>query len=293
MFIFPKNRANVAQKTTSKINMLSTQFFTPQTPCQSFINQQPIASTDIKHILSHTTPNSLLILDIDDTIGRVSQTLGLDAWFQFRIQQYISEGFSDSAALEETIQTYNMAQLASPGMLPVDKDNDMAPLIHGLKNIDVKIIGLTARNHVLVDKTLSFLAALNITFDADILSQQTLTINGRMVVIKEGIIFASGNNKGACLEAVTAHTLLTPSLDSFSNIHFVDDSKRNCEAVANSLVKLSITNFSVWHYTYAQEHLSFDDTHKERAKVQEQHLLKYDQLLNDEQADVIVKNGLT
>lgn len=241
-------------------------------------------STDIAHILSSATPGSLFILDIDDTVGRVSTSIGLDAWFRFRMQQFIIEGHSQSEALRDAIILYNLAQLASNTMVPVDEQNPIAPLIAELKMKGAKVIGLTARNHELTDKTLALLDTLGVAFSTDVLASAAFMLNEKPVVIKDGVIFANGNHKGKCLEL--AQELGHLSLcDTYANVHFADDSKSNCDHVAESLIALKIQKSTVWHYTFAEKYLKFNEEHKARAAIQEKVLTAECILLTDNEAD--------
>ena len=278
----------------SRYNMKKANFFSYRdTPPPAETNQLPllnvkcrvVESADIKYILSHSKPGALVILDIDDTIGRVSQTIGLDAWFRFRIQKYANEGHSDSEALANTIEIYNRAQLASRKMVDVDVNNPIAGLIQELKDNGVKVVALTARNRALTDKTLSLLSALGVYFSDDVLTHGCLLINNKQVEIKNGVIFANGNNKGTCLEHVLDKDHFVSEFSSYSHISFVDDSKSNCDAIASSLISLNVPDWSVWHYKYAEIHLAFKEEAQSRATVQEAHLLKHDVLLTDEEAD--------
>lgn len=243
-----------------------------------------LTCADIAHILSTATSDSLFILDIDDTVGRVSTSIGLDAWFRFRMQQYIMEGHNQSEALANAIILYNMVQLASRTMVPVDETHHIAPLIAGLKAIGAKVIGLTARGHELTDKTIELLGTLGVMFSADVLPNTMFILNEKPIVIKSGVIFANGNHKGQCLEL--AHRLGHITLDgTYGHVHFADDSKRNCDQVAESLIVLNIRKSTVWHYDFAEKHLKFDDTHKARAAIQEATLKAESILLTDEEAD--------
>lgn len=251
------------------------------------IQSKFLTSEKINEILSHVKADSLLILDIDDTVGRVSQTIGLEAWFRFRIEQYAQEKHSSSQALSKAIELYNLAQLASRQMLPVDSENNIAPLIRELKKKGAKIIGLTARNDKLADKTIMLLETLGVAFSDDVLNKGTLIINGKEVIIKNGVIFASGNHKGLCLEHAREQGHFAIDIHSFKDVSFVDDSEKNCRNVAESLTKIKIANSCVWHYQYAEINLKFGQKHKERAAVQEAHLLKHQILLTDEEADIL------
>lgn len=259
--------------------------FFPASQSQEVVSQvQRFTCNDIAHILSNATADSLVILDIDDTVGRVSTSIGLDAWFRFRIQQYITDGHDHTKALTNAITLYNLAQLASRIMVPVDKCNPIAPLIAELKMKGAKVIGLTARNHELTDKTIELLKTLGVTFSPDVFPSVAFMLDEKPVVMKDGVIFANGNHKGRCLEFAQekGHIVLS---DTYAHIHFADDSLRNCDHVAESLIALKIRKCTVWHYTYAEENLKFGDDHKARAAIQETVLREESILLTDEEAD--------
>lgn len=260
------------------------QFFSASENNEEASQVSRFTSTDIAHILSSATVGSLFILDIDDTVGRVSTSIGLDAWFRFRMQQFINEGHSQSEALRDAIILYNLAQLASKTMVPVDEHNPIAPLIAELKMKGAKVIGLTARNHKLTDKTLELLGTLGVTFSADVLPSVTFMLNEKPVVMKDGVIFANGNHKGKCLEFAQELGHISLS-DTYANVHFADDSKSNCDHVAESLIALKIQKSTVWHYTFAEEYLKFSEDHKARAAVQEGVLTEEFILLTDNEAD--------
>ncbi len=243
----------------------------------------------MRHILSHAKPDSLVILDIDDTIGRVPQTIGLDAWFRFRVQQYALEGHESSQALLKAIEIYNLAQLASTQMVVVDPTLDIGALIREQKENGVNVIGLTARNHVLTEKTLSLLDTLGISFSDGVLKDGAFILNEKLVEIKNGVIFANGNDKGICFEEVRTQGYLKKELGSFCGVDFVDDSERNCHAILAAFERLNLTAISrVWHYPYAEQFLAFTDSDQKRADIQERNLLDHKVLLTDEEADKII-----
>jgi len=74
---------------------------------------------------------------------------------------------------------------------------------------------------------------------------------------------------------------------AFSSVVFVDDSEKNCIAVAESLKKLKVSAFSIWHYHYAETHLPFCLKAQVRSAIQEYHLINNDILLSDEEADTL------
>ncbi|WP_158618489.1 DUF2608 domain-containing protein [Legionella sp. km535] len=252
------------------------------------IKNELLQHSDIEHILSHAQSGSLVVLDIDDTIGRVPQAIGLDSWFRMRLQQHAADGHAPSQALLLTIEIYNLAQLASTEMVPVDKSKNVADIIEQLKKNQVTVIGLTARNHILTDKTLSLLDTLGVSFSSGVLNDATFTLNDKLVEIKNGVIFANGNDKGHCFEYVVSQGYLLRDIGSFHSIDFVDDSERNCHAVHAAFERMNITMSRVWHYPYAELHLTFTAVDQKRADIQELHLLEKQVLLTDEEADQLL-----
>jgi hypothetical protein len=241
-------------------------------------------STNIKHILSTAKPGSLAILDLDDTVGRVGQTIGLDAWFRYRMQQYAIEGHTESQALLNAIALYNQVQKASTHMVGVDPENNIAELIQQLKDRGVKVIGLTARNRELTNKTIELLQTIGVTFSDDVLKDAVFLMGDKLVEIKNGIIFSDGSNKGLCLEQAVANEYFLAGFNSFTDVSFTDDSAKNCDHVALSLVKLGYSNAMVWHYTYAEEYLPFTNEAKVIAAIQESNLRDYKFLFSDDEA---------
>ena len=258
-------------------------FSAPQTPEEDF-QLFRLTSANIAHILSTATRSSLVILDIDDTVGRVSTSIGLDAWFRFRIQQFIADGHDSSKALENAINLFTLAQLASTTMVPVDIANPIAPLIAELKAKGTKVIGLTARAPVLADKTFELLGTIGVTFSGDILNDATFMLSEKPVKMEKGVIFANGNHKGACLEFAHKHGHIT-SINTFDHVHFADDSSRNCDHVAESLAALRVKRSTIWHYTFAELHLTFSEEDRARARIQEDHLIARRALLTNGEAD--------
>ncbi len=271
--------------------MNTYKFFPEKRNYQSLGSKNPcqvVQHDNMAHILSHAKPGSLVILDLDDTVGRVPQTIGLDAWFRFRMQQFINGGYDTEQALQRAIVIYNLAQLNSTHMIKVDPGIDIAQHIEALKAKGVKVIALTARNGALRDKTLQLLQTLGVSFSEDVLKNGALNFDGKIIEIKNGVIFSEGKNKGLCLEMVIEQGYFEIPFDTFEEVDFVDDSKRNCDLVAESSSRLT-PSVRVWHYTYAEQRLQFVDAHKIRASIQESYLLQQGVLLDDESADRAIR----
>ena len=128
---------------------------------------------------------------------------------------------------------------------------------------------------------------LGVSFSKAVLKNGAFSFDGKMIEIKDGVIFSDGTSKGLCLEMVIVQSYFKIPFDIFEEVDFVDDSKRNCDFVAESSSRLK-PSVRVWHYTYAEQHLQFGDAHKIRASLQESYLLQQGVLLDDESADRII-----
>lgn len=241
-----------------------------------------IASTSINRIFSHPKPHGVVFLDLDDTVGRVNQALGLDAWFRFRIGQFAQDGHEPSKALELAIELYNQAQLASKQYIPIEPDIDIAKEIEMLKAQHIDVIGLTARNHKIAPKTHQLLETLGVKFSTDALEDGEFEISGYRVIASQGIIFGNGQHKGKCIEVTEQNELFTKGLNNYSNYSFVDDSQRNCKAVAEVANKLGLAHsWSIFHYQYAEKYLPFCENQQAIAAVQEKKLITEGELLDN------------
>ena len=106
-------------------------------------------------------------------------------------------------------------------------------------------------------------------------------------IITKGVIFANGNSKGACLEHIHRRNGFRTSLAAFTQINFIDDSKRNCDSIADSFNTLQLKNTTVWHYNYIMKSIPLDPTAHARVKMQESYFLAHKQLIDDAHADAL------
>jgi hypothetical protein len=260
-------------------------FFSVQNAPTQLSEVNPILTSDnMEFIMSSVQPGAIVILDIDDTIGRVNQTLGLDAWFRFRIQQFASSGHTESQALLKTIELSNFVHLTTRTMQTVDRNHDMADLIEGLKHKGIKVIALTARGSELADKTVELLQNMGVTLSHDAIAEGSFNWNDKHIRIKSGVIFASGSNKGLTLEQVSTRNHLNGTLGQYQQVCFVDDSHKNCHDVARSLGRLGHRNATVWNYKFAEANFSFTARDIKISEIQEDFLMKHGILINDEEA---------
>lgn len=246
----------------------------------SFFAQKVGRSINMHRILASVTAESLLVLDIDDTIGVVKQVLGRDRWFKNKIISFQASGLTGEEALLETLKIYNPVQHASK-MEAIDKTVDWPIKLQQLRKKNVKIIGLTARNDELVKTTLRQLSEVGVSFCEDVIMPGSCIIDGKLVKVESGVIFASGLPKGQVLTSTKLK--FVQELAEFRRVHFVDDSRAHADSIFLALKEKEI-NVSSWHYTYAKEIAEFDDEAMQIATIQEKHFAETKTLLTDREA---------
>lgn len=262
--------------------MFSPRLFQKVLPQEPLFVPRVVTSENMAGILEQVSQGSVLVLDIDDTLGRLPQSIGLDPWFRFRLDQYASEGHDFDQALLQTIAIYNPVQQASPRMVPVDKEIEIGFLMKQLQAKGVKVIGLTARNSALIDVTLQQLDSIGVSFCQDLLMPTEFELKGKKVQINAGIVFSDGSHKGDCFTAVQPY--FKQDHTKFNQFTFVDDRAENCERVVKTFDDQGL-NSKVWHYNYAETHLPFLPKHKQLSTVQEMHFRQEGIILSDEEAE--------
>ncbi len=262
---------------------VAASFFKPT--IHKIIRSELKGSLNMREILAGIPPDSLLVLDIDDTIGRLEHVLGLDPWFRNRLNEFIEQEGDFYTALILTIALYNPIQQASPSMIPVDDSFSITELVDDLKQKGVTVIGLTARNNALVDATLRQLESLDFSFSQGVLEDSTFKLDGKDIEIKDGIIFCDGSNKGSVL--LEAEKYLVGNLSDYHHITFVDDSIRNCNNMKDALDAKKLP-YKIWHYPYAEVNHQFTSVEKDIANTQETYFLEHGTIPSDREAQEVI-----
>lgn len=238
-------------------------------------------TTSLDSILKSIPNDSLLVLDLDETVAVGSIALGLSAWFYSTLKKISQHSILGAEALFHTKKLYNRIQNHPDfKMMPVEDANTLSAHLPALRARGVKIIGLTARNEDVRDATLTKLKEMGVEFDSDAVPEdQTFSIQeNRMVTIKGGIIFCDGSNKGGVITHMQKNNLF--DLKHYTKVTFVDDGHGNCQAVLGALKDLKLP-YRVWHYTHAEDNHPFDSN---TAWVQLLHLQLTNKLLTNSEA---------
>lgn len=195
----------------------------------------------------HTPKNVLIVLDIDNTILTSSTDLGGDIWYQWqrgKLQTKPTESqkveclFEDVIGLLYELNPMNLTDKTLPG------------LISGWQSSGNTLMALTSRAPRYRAATERELGIENINFSKAALAQE----GGAVPVYREkleremsyinGIMMTTGMNKGVMLEHI-----LKKTKRAFDAIVFVDDSKKNINAMSDRFKGANDMDVAIFHYT--------------------------------------------
>lgn len=236
-----------------------------------------IETPRFQEIISHVTPKTLVVLDIDDTLLIPNQTLGSDVWFLHRIKQHEqkgmprSEAFSKALAEWESIRHLTQVKLVEEG---TDK------IIANLQAKGVACMGLTTQGLALATRTVEQLKSLNIDLSKSCPSKEDCYfINEHGVLFRHGILFTSGTPKGQALLTLLEKVGYTPE-----HILFINDKATHLKDVEQAVEAAKLT-FTGLRYSYSDKRVS--EFRPEIAEVQWKHS-SFDRLLSDKEAEALL-----
>jgi len=241
-----------------------------------------IETHQIEDILSHVgeklEADTLLIFDLDNTLIEPHQLLGSDQWFEHHFkQQQAAFGKENSAALTKTVQDYDAVHLRSEVRL-IDPKTQL--LFQQLKQLGIKMLGLTSRGTALKEATDRQLSSVGLSFRSSWLErvQHYVLKNSKRGSAVDGIVLTGGGHKGNCLIEYLDHLKFKPS-----RVIFIDDKPHHLDHVKTVLEARQIP-FTGIRYGFLDEKVkSFDPTITE---IQLEYLSK---ILSDEDAQVILE----
>lgn len=163
---------------------------------------QVVESNQIRDILKLLSFDSMLLLDLDNTVMEAAHELGSDQWFSnlFVVlkQLQLENLIKDMIELYHAVQHHVRTKPVEPYVVK---------LIKSLQDIGIPVLGLTSRSHVLADTTLRQLQEIGID-------------------LRKKIIFCDGRDKGLCLQEALLQCSTLPK-----HLIMVDDKKSHVDSV--------------------------------------------------------------
>ena len=179
--------------------------------------------------LSSAGPDTLVVLDIDNTLLQPVGYLGGDAWYEFLVQRAVREGLTRDAAIDRAMTAFNDAQYA----IDVRAVEPATPaLVKEAHARGARVIALTARTPDIAPRTLAQLDHIGVGFS--VIAKPDIAPKGTR--LDQGVLFVGDHlDKGEMLVALLRASRLQPK-----RVIFVDDKQRHAESVDRALAKAGI-----------------------------------------------------
>lgn len=231
----------------------------------------------LNEVLKYADKDTLVFLDLDNTLIRPKQTLGSDEWYRYSLAKHQQEGDSPEIAREKVTEYWMEIQMRSEMQLLTEHTAEVLQDL--LRKKTFAVVGLTKRPPKLAERTLSQLRSLGISF-ASASSFKNRYFFGNQLL--EGIIFIDHTTNKEKGEAVKEFLLSTQAKPK--KILLVDDRENHIDSVAAALEKTPI-DFIGLHYTKANETIA-----RFNAEIADLQLKKFLTLLSDEDALRLLKD---
>ena len=239
-----------------------------------------IETAHFKEIANHITPDTLVLLDIDDTLLIPTQTLGTDVWFQYRWDLHKTKGLDTHSALEKALAEWESVRHMTSIKI-VEEGTEK--IIEELQNTRTPVMGLTTQGLALATRTIEHIKMLGIDLTKTAPCQEDhYFMNTHGVLYRQGILFTSGTAKGPALLKLLDILGLHPK-----HIVFINDKKSHLRDVEGA-VEARDMRFTGLRYSYSDERVAHFQ--KEIADIQWKYST-FDRLLSDEEAAQTVSKG--
>ena len=208
---------------------------------------------NFRNVLPHIDGETLLILDLDNTIMEPEDYLGSDQWFTALLSHFMeNEKMGIHQALAIVVPKYNEAHKTAT-VKPVEQTT--IEVISKLQNKNVAIMGMTARGDDCIPFALKQLKSINVDLE------KTCVYKNRIPKLnlphaseyKSGVLFCTCNSKGdALVEFLNEVKKSNPKFVNPKKIVFIDDKEKNVKAIEDAANKLGI-KFTGIRYGFLDE----------------------------------------
>lgn len=253
--------------------------------CPLWLIAEIIETDHFEELVQYVTKDSLVLLDIDDTLLIPAQTLGTDAWFLYRIQQHEEQGKDHHTALEKALAEWEAIRHLTEVKI-VEKGSQQ--IVENLQKQKIPVMGLTTQGLALATRTVMQLKTLGIDLTLSAPSEKSFYYDNHFsgdlclqtgVLYRQGILFTSGTNKGEALLKLFDRMKILPQ-----HVVFINDKATHLKDVQKAMEKAGIA-FTGLRYAYSDARVN--SFKKEIADIQWMHSnLHY--LLSDAEAEKIL-----
>ena len=239
-----------------------------------------------KEIENYLNPETLVLLDIDDTLLIPSQTLGSDVWFLYQVEQHKANGLNRTDAVEKALAEWEALRHLTK--VKIVEEGTQA-IINQMQQSKCVVMGLTTQGLALANRTKMQLKDLGIDLAKTCPSHDSFYFgNGSPghtclqagVLYREGILFTSGTKKGTALLKLLDCIHYRPK-----HILFINDKLTHLKDVETSVEEAGI-EFTGLRYSYSDERVN--SFNKEIAEIQWKHS-RFDRILSDQEAQELLE----
>lgn len=210
------------------------------------LHGQIIECDSFRNARHHIDLDTLLVLDIDDTLLVPAQMVGCDEWFTLRLKGHQRNGMDQGEALERALAEFEAIRHLSKMELV---EEGTAELIRELQERGQPIIGLTTQGLALATRTRLQLKEQGIDlFTAAPVQRDIFFLNGdHGVLFRNGILFTSGTHKGEALFNLCREIGYEPK-----RIVFVNDKATHLAEIEKSAERRGV-EFLGLRYSFSDE----------------------------------------
>ena len=237
---------------------------------------QIIEAEHFSDIVEYVQNDTLVLLDIDDTLLIPVQTLGTDVWFCNRLSYY-KESFSGSEALDKALAEWEgIRQLTKVKIV----EEGTEKIVADLQERGVTVMGLTTQGLALATCTVNQLHSLGIDLVKTAPSKEDhYFINRIGNLYREGILFTSGTMKGKSLLKLIETIQYTPK-----RIVFINDKAAHLKDVEEAVEAVGYEFFGL-RYSFSDKRVA--EYNPAIAEIQWNHST-FSHILSDEEAEALI-----
>jgi len=156
-----------------------------------------IESDKLSTLLDYIEPDTLVVLDIDNTLVHPTEELGSNEWFSHEVETKMIEGFDEITAVYYALPKAFYAEF-NITLQPTEPD--IPELIQSVLEQNIPVIALSTRSLFIAERTLEQLEKINISFFIPNINPDDLILPmTHPCLYKNGILFGGNNDKGYVL----------------------------------------------------------------------------------------------
>jgi hydroxymethylpyrimidine pyrophosphatase-like HAD family hydrolase len=204
-----------------------------------------------RHVIRLDPTKTILFFDIDNTLLRTKSDIGSVEWVKWQEKIFTEHKgkheFSVNKSLEDLYQSYQKWLITSNCETELLEEH-VLDLVNKYIFLGFKVVLVTARNKNTANTTFK---QLSNHYNINNFYSHSIYFENEWILYKNGICFASGINKGCCIDKLLQIFKLIFDFEP-ENIVFTDDSLSECTTVMNKFLK-NEQNILVFNYLFGQK----------------------------------------